>query len=147
MLSKATLQESTWKLEALLPGAYREEVTTQQWGCSLGPDAPPRNLRINARYLSMIKSGQKKLEIRVAYGHIKKINSGDPIRLVSNSSAEYIVRDVHEVRRYPSLDQMLKHEDIDQVLPGFTPDEALRRLREIYPPDKERQGIVVLDLG
>ena len=143
----ATLQESTWKLEALLPGAYSEKVTTQQWGCSLGADAPPRNLRINARYLSMIKSGQKKLEIRVAYDHIKKISPGDLVRLVSNSSAEYITRDVREVRRYRDLDQMLKHEDIDQVLPGFTPDEALRRLREIYPPAKERLGIVVLGLG
>jgi len=54
---------------------------------------------------------------------------------------------VREVRRYRDLDQMLKHEDIDQVLPGFTPDEALRRLREIYPPAKERLGIVVLGLG
>jgi ASC-1-like (ASCH) protein len=143
----AILQESTWKLEALLPGAYREEVITQQWGCSLDSDAPPRNLRVNARYLSMIKSGEKKLEIRVAYDHIKKINSGDLIKLVSNSSADHVIRGVHEVRRYRSLEQMLEREDIEQVLPGFAPDEALRRLREIYPPEKERLGIVVLDLG
>jgi Acetyltransferase (GNAT) family len=91
----ATLQQSTWKFEALLPGAYSEEVTTQQWGCSLDLDAPPRNLRINARYLSMIRSGQKRLEIRVGYGHIKKIKSGDLIRLVSNSSAEYLIRGVN----------------------------------------------------
>jgi len=143
----AILQESTWKLEALLPGAYGEEVITQQWGCSLDSDAPPRNLRVNSRYLSMIKSGQKKLEIRVAYEHIKEINSGDLVKLVSNSSADHVIRAVHEVRRYSSLEQMLEREDIEQVLPGFTHEEALRRLRVIYPPEKERLGIVVLDLG
>lgn len=143
----ATLQESCWKLEGLLPGAYKEDVVTQQWGCPLDGTAPIRSLRIHNRYLSMIKSGQKKLEIRVAYDHIKKIRSGDLIRLVSNSNSDQVVRRVREVRRYAGLAQMLQHEDIEQVLPGLKPQEALERLREIYPREKERRGVVVLDLA
>jgi ASC-1-like (ASCH) protein/GNAT superfamily N-acetyltransferase len=143
----AALQESSWKLEALLPGAYREDVVTQQWGCPLDRNALIRSLRIHNRYLSMIKSGQKKLEIRVAYDHIKRIRAGDHIRLVSNSNSDQAVRRVREVRRYTGLAQMLQHEDIEQVLPGLKPQEALRRLREIYPPQKEQLGIVVLDLS
>jgi ASC-1-like (ASCH) protein/ribosomal protein S18 acetylase RimI-like enzyme len=139
------LQESPWKLEALLPGAYRKDVVTQQWGCPLNKNALIRNLRIHDRYLAMIKNGQKKLEIRVAYNHIKKIKRGDLIKLVSNS--DQAVRRVREVRRYESIDQMIKCEDIEQALPGLKPDEGLQRLREIYPPEKERLGIVVLDLG
>jgi ASC-1-like (ASCH) protein len=141
----AALQESPWKLEGLLPGAYRQEVVTQQWGCPLDKNALIRNLRIQNRYLAMIKSGQKKLEIRVAYDHIKKIRRGDLIRLVSNS--DQAERRVREVRRYASLDQMLKCENIQHALPGLKPDEALQRLREIYPPQKEKLGIVVLDLS
>jgi ASC-1-like (ASCH) protein len=95
----------------------------------------------------MIKSGQKKLEIRVAYDHIKKIRSGDLIRLVSNSNSDEVLRRVREVRRYAGLEQMLQHEDIEQVLPGLKPQEALQRLREIYPREKERRGVVVLDLA
>jgi ASC-1-like (ASCH) protein/GNAT superfamily N-acetyltransferase len=141
----AALQESPWELEALLPGAYRQEVITQQWGCSLNKNGLIRSLRIHDRYLAMIKSGQKKLEIRVAYEHIKKIRRGDLIKLVSNS--DQAVRRVREVRRYASLEQMLKCENIDHALPGLKRDEALQRLREIYPPQKERLGIVVLDLS
>ncbi len=141
----AVLQESPWKLEALLPGAYRDNVVTQQWGCSLGKDAPIRSLRIQNRYLDMIKSGEKTLEIRVAYDHLKRIKRGDRIRLVSNS--DETVRRVRDVRRYPNLDRMLKQEDVEQALPGLKRSEALERLREIYPPDKEQLGIIVLDLS
>jgi ASC-1-like (ASCH) protein/GNAT superfamily N-acetyltransferase len=138
----AVLQEGPWKLEALLPEAYKEDVTTQQWGCSL-VDEPP-SLRVQRRYLSMIESGQKKLEIRVGYDHIKRIRPGDLIQFVNGP--DRVVRRVRHVRRYASLARMLKREDIDQVLPGLKPDEALQRLRTIYPPQKEQLGIVVLDL-
>jgi len=143
----AALQESPWKFEALLPGTYRQDVVTQQWGCSLNGSGTIRSLRVQSRYLAEIKSGQKKLEIRVAYDHIKKIRIGDLIRLVSTSTSDQVVRRVRNVRRYVSIDQMLKHEDIEQVLPGLKADEARQRLRQIYPRDKERLGIVVLDLS
>ncbi len=141
----AALQESPWRLEGLLPGAYRADVITQQWGCPLNGNDPVRSLRIQDRYLSMIRDGQKKLEIRVGYDHIKRIKQGDQIQLVSNS--EKVVRRVRDIRRYVSLDQMAANEDIGKILPGLEPQEALRRLHEIYPPSKERFGIIVLDLG
>jgi ASC-1-like (ASCH) protein/GNAT superfamily N-acetyltransferase len=141
----AALQESPWRLEALLPGAYRENVVTQQWGCLLGKNAPIRSLRIQGRYLTMIKSGEKTLEIRVAYDHIKRIKRGDQIKLVSGN--DQVVCCVRDVRRYPGFDQMLKHEDAKQALPGLRPSEALQTLRGIYPPDKEQLGVVVLDLA
>jgi len=141
------LQESPWQLEGLLPDAYRPGVTTQQWGCPLNGTSPVRSLRIQDRYLSLIRNGQKKLEIRVGYEHIKKIRRGDEIRLVSNSRSEQVIRRVRDVRHYVSLDQMAASEDIDQILPGLGPAEALRRLHEIYPPDKERYGVIVLDLA
>jgi ASC-1-like (ASCH) protein/GNAT superfamily N-acetyltransferase len=143
----AALQESPWEYEGQFPETYRKGVTTQQWGCPLDGGESIRSLRINDRYLYEIKSGHKKLEIRVAYEHIKKIKTGDLIRLVSTSTSDQVVRRVRDVRRYASLDQMLQHEDIEQVLPGHKSDDALQRLREIYPPKKEQLGIVVLDLS
>ena len=140
----AALQESPWRLEALLPGSYREDVVTQQWGCALDKKAPV-GLRIQSPYLAMIKSGRKKIEVRVAYEHIKKIMPGDLIRL--ESSSDHVVRRVREIRRYVSLEQMVRHENIGQVLPGLSSDEALQRLRQIYPPSKEKLGIIVLDFS
>jgi hypothetical protein len=42
---------------------------------------------------------------------------------------------------------MIKHEDVRKALPGLAEDEALAQLRRIYPPEKERLGIVVLELA
>ena len=138
----AALQESSWKLESLLPGSYHKDVVTQQWGRTLGktPD-----LRIQDRFLNMISSGKKSLEVRVGYPHIKAIRPGASIRFVANSG-QRLCR-VADVRSYRSLESMARHEDVGKVLPGLAEDEALAQLRRIYPPEKERLGIVVLELS
>lgn len=141
----AVLQESDWKLEGLLPGAYKEDSSTQQWGYSLDAKTMVRSLRIQSRYLAMIRSGEKKIEVRVGYRHIKKIKPGDDIKFVSGP--EQVVRQVHDVRRYGSIAQMLEQEDVTEVLPGLDRAEANERLRGIYPPEKEQLGIIVFDLA
>lgn len=141
----AALQESGWRLEGQFPGHYREGTLTQQWGCRLDLPATLPNLRIQDRYLHMITSGKKSLEVRVGYDHIKAIKPGSRIRLTADSGHMLCV--VTDVRNYPSLSVMIQHEDAEKALPGLGPDEALKLLRRIYPPDKERLGIVVLELS
>ena len=93
----------------------------------------------------MITSGKKSLEIRVGYDHIKAIKPGSSINLTANSG--HMLRVVADVRSYPSLSIMIQHEDVEKALPGLGADEALDLLRRIYPPDKEKLGIVVLELS
>jgi ASC-1-like (ASCH) protein len=140
----AALQESEWRFEAQIPGAYRRNLVTQQWACPLGKDAPMTRLRIQSRYLALIASGQKTLEIRVGYDHIKAIKPGALVRL--ESSTRGILCEVQDVRRYPDLKHMVDKEDIERAMPGMTVDSALNQLRKIYPPEKERLGIIVLEL-
>jgi ASC-1-like (ASCH) protein len=140
----SVLQESSWRFEAQLPGAYHEDVVTQQWGCRLSKDAP--NLRIKDRYFRMIMSGEKTLEIRVAYDHIKAIEPGSLIRLTSDSS-RHTFCSVADVRRYPSLEAMVRQENVEKALPGVGAGQVLDQLRKIYPPEKERLGIIVLELS
>lgn len=140
----AALQESSWCFEAQLPGAYHEDVVTQQWGCPLGEKAPMKNLRIQDPYLHMIAEGQKSLEIRVAYEHMRDIKAGNDIKLESDS--HHLICSVADVRQYPSLEAMLQHENIEKALPGVSTGKALQQLRRIYPPEKERLGIIVLEL-
>ena len=141
----AALQESNWQFESQLPGSYHKDVVTQQWGCALGKAATPPSLRIQDRFLKMITSGRKSLEIRVGYAHIKTIKPGASIRFIAN--AGQMLCSVADVRSYRSLDSMIKHEDVRKALPGLAEDEALAQLRRIYPPEKERLGIVVLELA
>lgn len=138
------LQESGWQLEALLPGAYSGTVVTQQWGCELGEDVAVKQLRIHNRFLDLIKSGEKSLEIRVGYNSIKRIRPGDTLELLSRTQT--LVCDVQDVRIYQDFTQFVEHEDTSRALPGMSADEAHAQLRRIYPPHKERLGIYVLEL-
>jgi ASC-1-like (ASCH) protein len=141
----AALQESNWQFESQFPGSYHEDVVTQQWGYPLGKAAPPPHLRIQDRFLRMITSGRKSLEVRVGYAHIKAIKPGGSIQFIAN--AGQTLCSVADVRSYRSLESMIKHEDVSKALPGLAEDEALAQLRRIYPPEKERLGIVVLELA
>ena len=141
----AALQESGWHFEGQFPGHYREDTLTQQWGCRLDLNATVPNLRIQDRYLHMITSGKKSLEVRVGYDHIKAIKPGSSVRLTSDSG--HTLCAVADVRSYPSLKAMIQHEDAEKALPGLSADEALNQLRRIYPPNKEQLGIVVLELS
>ena len=101
-------------------------------------------LRIYRRFLELIECGKKSLEIRVGYDRINSIRPGAELRLVSEDHS--VLCQVVDVRRYPSFVEMLRNEDVEKALPGMCPEEALRQLRQIYPHDKERLGVVVLDV-
>jgi len=139
------LQAHGWTFEANLPGAYHPDIVTQQWACTLVGDDYMRSLRIRDKYLQMIALGKKTLEIRVAYDHLKSIKPGDQLKFFSKSSG--VICQVASVRRYATFVDMLEHEDSNLALPDMAPDEALRQLREIYPPDKERLGVLVIELS
>lgn len=141
----SVLQETGWLLEAQIPGAYHSSVVTQQWGHPLSEDAMQKTLRIQPRYLSLIASGQKTLEIRVGYDHIREIKPGASIRLTSNDTG--ITRKVKSVRKYTSFTDMIAGEDLSLALPGLDPASALSVLRNIYPPEKESLGVFVFELA
>ena len=140
----AVLQETGWRFEALLPGAYSDTVVTQQWGCALGEDVAVKNLRIHNRFLELIRTGEKTLEIRVGYNNIKKIHPGDQLKLISRTQS--FVCHVDDVRTYQDFADLAEHEEMERALPGMDTDEALTQLRRIYPKDKEKLGVYVLDL-
>ncbi|HEV7652719.1 MAG TPA: GNAT family N-acetyltransferase [Actinophytocola sp.] len=141
----AILQESGWQLEALLPGAYRDSLVTQQWGCPLGKNALVTNIRIRKEYLELVRSGKKTLEIRVGYKHIRRIKAGDTLDLWCGSEPPLRCH-VEDVRSYHTFPELLDHEDVDKALPGMNKSDALRLLRTLYPPAKEEQGVYVLEL-
>mgnify|MGYP000986197194 CR=1 FL=1 len=103
-----------------------------------------KEMMIKQEYLTFIKEGRKKLEIRVGYKNIKKIKSGDSIMMKSASETQSI--SVKDVRYYKSFEDMLKYEKLELIAPGSTEEETLRILKEIYPPEKEELGVIVIEL-
>lgn len=138
------LQQRGWKLDAAMPAAYHDDHITQQWSLDVAGEDFMRTIRTKQRYLDLIKDGQKTLEVRVGYKNIQTIPPGERIKF--SSRKETIVIRVKDVRKYPTFNSMLEHEETTRVVPGLTESEVLRILQEIYPPKLEKLGVTVLEI-
>jgi ASC-1-like (ASCH) protein len=104
-----------------------------------------REMRVKPRFINLIRSGQKTLEVRVGYDSINRIQVGERIKLISHESM-LDVR-VSAIRRYPTIELLLQGESWEKIAPDLTSKErAHQLLRQIYPLEKERLGMVVLEI-
>lgn len=138
-----SLQRHGWKLDAAMPGAYRTDVVTQQWSLDVGKDTM-RTMRVKKRFFDQIRSGEKRLEVRVAYDSINGIASGERIRLLAHD--ESLVVRVADKRPYPTFREMLVCEPYSSIVPGaVSADEVHGILKKFYNDEKERLGVIVLE--
>lgn len=139
-----SLQRFGWKLDAAMPSAYRPNVITYQWSLEIGA-ATMRNMRVQPRFINLIRSQRKTLEVRVGYKSINRIQVGERITLISHESSLDIC--VKDIRRYASIEDLLAHELWEKIAPDLNSKEAVERLlKTIYLPDKVKLGMVVLDI-
>lgn len=103
-----------------------------------------KTITIKQEYLEMIRDRRKPLEVRVGYPNILTIKKGDHILLMSGPIRQYIK--VTDVRRYRKFDEMLEYEDSNNIIPGSNKNLTLKKLREIYPPEKESLGVIVIEV-
>lgn len=101
------------------------------------------SLRIKKVYYNQINNGIKKLEIRVGYSQIRKIKAGDTITFNDYSSQKF---EVIRVTKYEDFAEMLDSENSQEVIPNVSKYKALDMLQEIYPEDKEKLGVYVIEL-
>lgn len=100
-------------------------------------------LRIKKDYFNLINKGLKSLEVRVGYSQIKKLKEGDTISFENYGKNSFaIVR----ITRYDEFAEMLDNEKSEMIIPGKTKYQALHMLQEIYPDDKEKLGVYVIEL-
>ncbi|MFG1702501.1 ASCH domain-containing protein [Nonomuraea sp. M3C6] len=105
-----------------------------------------REVRIRKPYFDLIASGVKTVEVRVAYASMRKIQPGQELGFVSGD--ERLRTRVIRVSEYETFEGMLAHEDpvaIGGDL-GKNPQELLAVIRGIYPPEKERLGVLAIGL-
>jgi ASC-1-like (ASCH) protein len=72
-----------------------------------------RLMWVKKRFFDLILSGEKTLEVRVAYPNLRSIQKGELINL--NNQALIKVKDI---RNYSTFEEMLSKEDTSQILPG-----------------------------
>lgn len=139
-----SLQRLGWKLDAAMPSAYRLGVVTQQWSLNIG-EKTMRTMRTKKRFLELIRSNKKNLEVRVGYDTINRIQVGERIKLMSHASS-LDVR-VNAIRRYKTFEAMLEKESYKRIAPDLSSKhETLSLFKSIYHSKKEKLGVVVLEL-
>lgn len=140
-----SLQKLGWKLDALMPSAYRPGIVTQQWSLNVG-ETTMRNMRVKPRFLNQILSGKKTLEVRIGYDTINKIQKGERINLENHIDSRVV--QVRDIRRYKTFEEMLAVEPYNRIVPDSkSARDVLSLLRQIYGPEKEKLGVVVLELS
>lgn len=108
-------------------------AATRTWDLSLYRDS-----------FDLVSSGRKHVEVRVSYPKFHDMAPGHRIRFTSEG-VECLTR-VERVARYSSFEELLDAEGAERVNPDFGRDEQLKRIRSIYPPEKEALGPLAIEL-
>jgi len=103
-------------------------------------------MTIHRKYLDLIAAGAKTVEVRVAYPSNRTLIAGQALRLVSGDAS--CLTTITTIRQYDSFESMLDHEDAQAISgePG-TREALLAACRAIYPPEKERLGVLALHIN
>ncbi|MBB4702601.1 ASCH domain-containing protein [Sphaerisporangium siamense] len=108
--------------------------------------APKSELNIRKPYFQLIVNGAKTVEVRVGYPRMRKIRPGHMLTFVSGD--DRVTTRVTRVTEYASFEEMLDREDprlIGGDL-GENPENLLAVIRSIYPPEKERLGVLAIEI-
>ncbi|WP_089727301.1 GNAT family N-acetyltransferase [Candidatus Thiosymbion oneisti] len=139
------LQRLNWRINALMPSAYRPDIVTQQWSYDVN-EQTIRTLRIKDKFFKAIETGEKDLEVRVGYETIRKIAIGERIELHAHTNKLEVK--VADIRIYQSFGEMLSVEPFRRIVPDTkSVIEARGLLENFYPPEKERLGVYVLSFS
>ncbi|MFI6321609.1 ASCH domain-containing protein [Nonomuraea sp. NPDC050556] len=106
-----------------------------------------RELNIRKPYFDLIASGVKTVEVRVGYESMRKIRPGQ--RLTFVSEGERLSTRVTGVTEYASFEELLDQEDPIAIGGDLGKDrsELLKVIRSIYPPKKERLGVLAIGVA
>ncbi|MBG6136062.1 alpha/beta fold hydrolase [Longispora fulva] len=102
-------------------------------------------MHLRRPYFDLVASGRKVVEVRVCYPRNDTLSVGEQILFVCD--ADEVLTTITGLARYPSFEHMLNTEDPTRINPDLPRAEQLRDLREIYGPDKERLGVLAIQIA
>lgn len=103
-------------------------------------------LNTRGEYLKLITDGVKTVEVRVGYPRMRTIQPGQALTFVSGG--QRVPTRVKRVTEYSSFEDMLDHEDMRAIGGelGESREDLLAAIRSIYPPEKERLGVLAIEI-
>jgi ASC-1-like (ASCH) protein len=107
-------------------------------------DLRVRPLGIYRKYYDLIANGSKTIEVRVAYSSMRSIVGGQLLKFVCQD--DECLTTVKRVVEYKSFDELFEKEDYTKINPNLTIDEQLKEIRKIFPKDKERLGVIAIEV-
>ncbi len=105
-----------------------------------------REINIRQEYLKLITDGVKTVEVRVGYPRMRSIQPGQELTFVSGDQG--VPTTVRRVTEYPSFEEMLEREDARSIGGdlGESRENLLAVIRSIYPPERERLGVLAIEI-
>lgn len=100
-----------------------------------------KNLWMKNEFLGLISSGEKTLEVRVLFPIFESIKKGDLVSL-----NEQILIRIKDMRIYSDFEKMLEYEEPSKIWPQHNKSQVLKLLRRLYSSDKEKLGVLVLEI-
>ncbi|WP_067460712.1 ASCH domain-containing protein [Actinomadura macra] len=109
-------------------------------------DTGKSEINIRRPYLDLIEQGVKTVEVRVGYASMRRIQAGQDLTFVSGDKR--LPTRVTRVTEYTTFDAMLDAEDPRSIGGelGESREELLAVIRGIYPPEKEKLGVLVIGI-
>ena len=101
-----------------------------------------KNIFVKKKFLDLILTGQKTVEVRVCYPSVKKLKAGQIILLNRRHFFE-----IKRIGQYKDFAEMLENENPNQIYPGKTKTELLKELRRLYSIDKEALGVMSIEVA
>ncbi|MZD08515.1 NUDIX domain-containing protein [Streptomyces sp. SID5785] len=101
-------------------------------------------MHLQGRYYRQVEAGRKTIEVRTATASRRAVTAGDTIVFRDRDTGRELDISVQHVTAYASFEELLGAEDPARIDADSTPDALLERLRSIYPPDEEAQGVLAL---
>lgn len=104
-------------------------------------------MRLNKGPFEVIKSGKKKIELRLFDEKRKLINIGDSIEFISRDSNEKIITKVITLHKYDSFFELYKH--FDKIILGYKKDEIAKPedMEKYYSKEEqEKYGVVGIEI-
>ena len=100
-----------------------------------------KTLWIKPEHLNHILERRKRVEVRVGYANVLRLQAGDYLKLNETHLAA-----IRRVAHYRDFEELLAHENPATIAPDLDAGELLPALRRLYPSEKESLGVVALEI-
>lgn len=99
-------------------------------------------------YFTFVKNGQKTIEGRIAKDKYKNIKVDDRFIVHNDDETDSIEVKVIGIRKYPSIKELLEHEDLQKILPNAKNiNEGLEIYKKFYTEKQQKEfGVIAIEI-